>query len=166
MWYKHIRIDAPHVYHQSSLSLPHWTSFMESTPNQVGEVPAISELYYGFNPIALHDSWTTLLQRPLFNELAIFFSNFTKFRSTTLPNRRWTDLSLIWMCLLIFILALSCFRISMVDLESVWTELRSISLCIIENSDKRFFNHSSSVQVVSRAISSDSIVLLAITVYL
>ena len=36
----------------------------------------------------------------------------------------------------------------------------------IENSDKRAFNHSASEQVVSRAISSDFMVLLAIIVYL
>ena len=29
--YKHSRVDAPHEYHQSSLFLPHWTSFMGST---------------------------------------------------------------------------------------------------------------------------------------
>ena len=54
----------------------------------------------------------------------------------------------------------------MVDLESVWTKIGSICLGTIENSNKRCFNHSASVQVVSRAISSDSIVLLTITVYL
>ena len=61
---------------------------MESTPNQVGWVLVVGELYYGLNPISLDDSRTTLLERPLVNGSAIFFSDFTKFRSTTLPNRR------------------------------------------------------------------------------
>jgi len=68
---------------------------MESTSNQAGWVPAVGELYYGFNPISLDGFRTTLLERPLVNGSAIFFSDFTKFRSTTLPNRRWTDLILI-----------------------------------------------------------------------
>ena len=54
----------------------------------------------------------------------------------------------------------------MVDLESVCTEIGSIGLGMIENSDKTSFNHSVSEQVVSRAMSSDSMVLLTITVYL
>ena len=41
-----------------------------------------------------------------------------------------------------------------------------MGLGIIENSDKRSFNHSASEQVVSRAMSSDSMVLLAITLCL
>jgi len=166
IWYKHIWVDAPHEYHKSSLFLPHWTSFMESTPNQVGWILAVSELYYGHNPISLDDFRTTLQERPLVNGSTKFFSDFTKSRSTILPNRRWTDLSLFWMCLFIFLLTLSYFRISMVDLESVWTEIESMSLGTIENSDKRSFNHSTSEQVVSKAMSSDSMVLLAITVCL
>jgi len=139
---------------------------MESTPNLGGWVPAVGELYYGLNPISLEDSRTTLLEKPLVNGSAIFFSDFTKSRSITLPNRRWTNLSLIWICLFIFLLVLFYFRISMVDLESVWTEIGSMGLGMIENSDKRSFNHSALEQVVCRAMSSDSMVLLAITVCL
>ena len=58
---------------------------MESTPNQVGWVPAVSELYYGLNPISLDDSMTTLLKRPLVNGSAIFFSDFTKSRTQLYP---------------------------------------------------------------------------------
>ena len=144
IWYKHIWVDAPHEYHQYSLFLPHWTSFMESTPNQVGWVPAASELYYRLNPISLDGSKTTNLERFFVNESAIFFSDFSKLRSITLPNRCWIDLSLIWMCLFIILLALSYFRISMVELKSVWTEIENMSLGTIENSDKRSFNHSAS----------------------
>jgi len=31
--YKHILVDTPHEFHQSSLFLLHWTSFMEPAPN-------------------------------------------------------------------------------------------------------------------------------------
>ena len=41
-----------------------------------------------------------------------------------------------------------------------------MGLGTIENSDKRSFNHSASEQVVSRAMSSDFMVLLTIIVYL
>ena len=41
-----------------------------------------------------------------------------------------------------------------------------MSLGTIDNSDKRSFNHSALEQVVFRAMSSDSMVLLAITVCL
>jgi len=58
---------------------------MESTLNQVGWVPAIGELYYELNPISLDDSRITLLERSLFNGSTIFFSDFTKSRSTTCP---------------------------------------------------------------------------------
>ena len=54
----------------------------------------------------------------------------------------------------------------MVDLESVCTEIGSMVLGTIENSDKISFNHSALEQVVSRAMSSDSMVLLSITVCL
>ena len=54
----------------------------------------------------------------------------------------------------------------MMDLELVWTEIESISLGTIGNSDKKSLNHSTSVQVISKAISSDSMVLLEITVCL
>ena len=50
---------------------------MEPTPNQVGWVPTIGELYYGFNPISLNDSRIALLERPLVNGPTIFFSDFT-----------------------------------------------------------------------------------------
>jgi len=46
------------------------------------------------------------------------------------------------------------------------TEIGSMGLGTIENSNKRSFNHSASEQVVSRAMSSDSMVLLTITVCL
>jgi len=140
---------------------------MESAPNQVDWVPAVSELYYGLNPISLDDAWITLLERPIVNVSVIFFSDFSKCRSTTFPNRHYvTNLNLIWICLFIFLLALSYFKISMVHFELVWTEIGSICLGTIENSYKRFFNYSASVQVVSRVISSDSMVLLAIIIYL
>ena len=125
---------------------------MESTSNRVGWVPAVGELYYGLNPISLDDSRTTLLERPLVNGSARFFSDFTKSKITTLPNRRWTDLSLICMCLFIFLLKQSCFRISIVDFESVWIEIGSIGLGTIWNSDRKSFSHSASEQVVSRAV--------------
>ena len=38
---------------------------MQSALNQVGWVPAIGELYYGFNPISLDESRTTLLEKAL-----------------------------------------------------------------------------------------------------
>ena len=53
----------------------------------------------------------------------------------------------------------------MVDLESAWIEIGSVG-GTIENSDERSFNHSASKQVMIRAISSDSMVLLAINVCL
>ena len=37
---------------------------MEPTPNQVGWVPTVGELYYGLNPISLDDSRMTFLERP------------------------------------------------------------------------------------------------------
>ena len=60
---------------------------MEPALDQVGWVLAISELYYELNPISLDDFRTTLLKRSLVNGSAIFFSDFTKSRSTTFPNR-------------------------------------------------------------------------------
>ena len=62
--------------------------FHRTVPDQVGWILAVGELYNGLNPISLDDSRITLLERPLVNGSAIFFSDFTKFRSTTLPNRR------------------------------------------------------------------------------
>jgi len=59
---------------------------MEPALDQEGWVPAIGELYYGFNRISLDDSRTTFLERLLVNGSARFFSDFTKFRITTLPN--------------------------------------------------------------------------------
>jgi len=122
------------------------------------------ELFYGLNPISL-DAFRTTVLKTLVNESAKFFSDFTKCRIITL-NMRCTDLSLIWICLFIFLLPFSYFRISMVDLESVWTKIGSMGLGTIYNSDKRSFNHSASKQVVFRAMSLNSMVLLAITVCL
>jgi len=136
---------------------------MKAAPNQVGWVLTVGELYYGFYPISLDDSKATLLERPLVNRSTKFFSNFTKFRITILLNRRLTDL--IWICLFIFLLAFSCFRISMTDLESIWTEIENISLGTIENLDKRSFNHSASEQVVFKVMSSGSMVLWTITIF-
>jgi len=61
---------------------------MEPAPNQVGWVPAVGELYYGLNPIFLDDSRTTLLEKTLVNGLVRYSLDFTKFRITTLRNRR------------------------------------------------------------------------------
>ena len=65
-----------------------------------------------------------------------------------------------------FLLTLTCFSNSIVDLESVLIEIRGISLGMIKNAYIKSFNHSASEQIVFRAISSISIVLLAITVCL
>ena len=72
--YKHIQVDAPHEYHQSSLLLPDWTFFMKPAPDQVGWVSTIGELNYRLNPMSLDDSKITLLKRPLVNGSSkIFF---------------------------------------------------------------------------------------------
>jgi len=60
---------------------------MEPPLNQVGWVSAVHELYYELNPISFDDSKSTLLERPIVNGSAIFFSGFTKSKITTLPNR-------------------------------------------------------------------------------
>ena len=72
IWYKHIWVDAPHEYYQSSLFLPHWTSFMESTLKQVRWVPAVGELYYGLNLISLDEIRTIILERPLVRMTSYF----------------------------------------------------------------------------------------------
>jgi len=65
---------------------------MEPSPNQLGWIFAVSKLYYGLITISLDDSWTILLERPLVNGSTKFIWDYTKFRITTLPNRRWKDL--------------------------------------------------------------------------
>ena len=60
--YKHIRVDAPHEYHQSN--------FHRINSQSSGWVPAVGELYYRLNPISFDDSRTTLLEGPLIKLLA------------------------------------------------------------------------------------------------
>jgi len=69
---------------------------MEPAPNQVCWVPAISELYYGLNPISLNKIRTTLLERPLVrmtlccsgsnNGLTVFISQVVTVRDLTLHD--------------------------------------------------------------------------------
>ena len=61
---------------------------MKSTFNQVGWVPAVGELYYWLNSIFLDDSRTTLLERFLVNGSTIFFSDFTKSRSSPISAKQ------------------------------------------------------------------------------
>jgi len=91
-------------------------------------------------------------------------SHFTKFTVTYLSISVFTYLNMICKCVFNFLLTISCFKILIVALESVQTEIASKDT---KGSSKiRFFYHSPSKNVVSKIINSASMVILGITFYL
>ena len=133
--------------------------------NHKGWVSSWDDFLKGLSPISFVDSRTKFLKRSMVNWSTTFFSDLTKSMDITFLLKRFLiNLHLTCRCLFIFLFVWDWFNKSITTLLSQCTDIIGRDLLTKGISKSKFLIHSTSMHVVSSAISSDSFVLLDIIV--